>query len=82
MIHRVLPEIWSATMCRQEGGKTEVQCISHGFGFIILHLYHENNPPKIKLLEKNTLVPSYSRDLIALKMCRKVTFGHSLDNNL
>ena len=60
----------------------EVQCFFHGFGFKILYLYRENNPPKIKLLEKNTLVPSYSRDLIALKRCRKVTFGHSFDNNL
>ena len=32
--------------------------------------------------KKKTLVPSYSRNLIALKICQKVTFGHTFNNNL
>ena len=62
--------------------KMEVLHFFHGFGVEILYLYHENNPPKLNFWKKNMLGPSYSRNLIALKICQKVTFGHSFDNNL
>ena len=36
---------------------------------------------RIKILCKNTIMASYSRAIIAKKMCWKVTFGHRFDNN-
>ena len=47
----------------------------------IFFLYREINHLDIKFKEKNTLVASYSRAVIAWKMCWKVTFGHRFDNN-
>ena len=35
------------------------------FGFEIVYLYLDNNPPKVKIWEKYKLVANYSRDLIA-----------------
>jgi len=53
----------------------------HGVRSKILDIYLDKNPHKIKFWEKNTLGASYSRDLITLKICRKVTIGHRFDNN-
>ena len=52
-------------------------CLTFFIGFVAqkLGIYLDKNPHKIKFWEKNTLVATYSRDLIALKICRKVTFG-------
>ena len=44
-------------------------------------LYRVINHLKKKFWPKNTLVASYSRAIIAFKMCWKVTFGHRFDNN-
>ena len=66
---------------RIEGRKNGCLNFFLGFGAKILDIYLENNPHKIKFCKKNTLVANYSRDLFALKICRKVTFGHSFDNN-
>ena len=67
---------------RIEGRKNRCLRFFLGFGAKVLDIYLENNPHKINFGEiKNTLVASYSRDLIALKICRKVTFGHSFDHN-
>ena len=64
-----------------EGRKSGCLSFFLGFGAKILGIYLENNPYKIKFCEKNTLVASYSRDFIALEICRKVTFGQSFNNN-
>ena len=45
-----------------EGRKNGSLMFFHVFCFKILYLFLMNNPPKINFLEKNTLVPSYSRD--------------------
>ena len=60
---------------RIEGQKNG--CLTFFIGFVAqkLDIYLDNNPHKIKFWEKNTLAATYSRDLIALKICRKVTFG-------
>ena len=50
------------------------------FGAKMLDIYLEKNRHKIKFCEKNTLVASYSREVIALEICRKVTFGQSFGN--
>ena len=45
---------------RWNGVKMEVLNFLHIFGSNILCLYLEKNPPKTKLLSKNTLVATYS----------------------
>ena len=67
---------------RIEGRKNGCLRFFLGFGDKILDIYLENNPHKIKFCEKKILWwLFYSRDFIALKICRKVAFGHSFDNN-
>ena len=46
-----------------------------------IFLYHVINHLEKKFCAKNTLVASYSRAVIARKICRKVTFGHRFDSN-
>ena len=50
--------------------------------FKYFFLCGEINSPEVKFWYKITFVASYSRDLIASKMCRKVNLGHSFDNSL
>ena len=47
----------------------EVKLFAHEFGLEIFSLYHEINHLEIKYLVKDTLMASYSRALIAQKMC-------------
>ena len=47
----------------------EVKRFAHKFGLEIFLIYCEIINLKIKFWVKNTLVASYSRALIALKMC-------------
>ena len=47
----------------------EVLQFTREFRLEIFFLYHEINNLEIKFWIKNTLVASYSRALIALKMC-------------
>ena len=58
-------------------------CLRFFIGFFAkkLDIYLDNNPHKIRFWEKSTLVATYSRELIAFKICRKVTFGQSFNNN-
>jgi len=63
------------------GVKIEVKRFDPEFRFKIFFLYCEITHLKIKFLVKNTLVASYSRALIASKMCRKVIVVHRFDNN-
>ena len=47
----------------------EVKLFVHEIGFEIFFIYLKINQLRIKFWEKNTLVASYSRALIALEMC-------------
>ena len=47
----------------------EVQRFVEEIGFEIFYQYCEINHLKIEFWEKNTLLASYSRALIALEMC-------------
>ena len=64
-----------------KGVKMEVKRIAPEFGLEIFFLYHVINHLEIKFWVTNTLVASYSWDVIASKMCWKLTFGHRFDNN-
>ena len=59
----------------------EVQRFTHELGLEIFFLYHVIIHLEKKFCAKKTLVSRYSRAVIAWKMCFKVTFGHSFDNN-
>ena len=47
----------------------EVQRFTHELGLEIFFLYHVINHLEKKICAKNTLVASYSRAVIAWKMC-------------
>ena len=47
----------------------EVKRLIHEFGLEIFFLYRGINHPEMKFCIKSTLVASYSRALIELKMC-------------
>ena len=47
----------------------EVKRFTHELGLEILFLYHVINHLEKNFCAKNTLVASYSRDVIAWKMC-------------
>ena len=47
----------------------EVKRFAHEFGLEIFFLYRGTNHLEMKFWVKNTLVASYSRALIELKMC-------------
>ena len=47
----------------------EVQRFAYEFGLEIFFLYSVINRLEIKFWVKNTLVPSYSQAVVALKMC-------------
>ena len=47
----------------------------------IFFLYREINNLEIGIWVENTLVASYSRAVIALKMCSKVTIGRRFNSN-
>ena len=64
-----LPEIRIPIMCRWRGVKMEVQRFAYEFGLEIFFLYSVINRLEIKFWVKNTLGPSYSQAVIALKMC-------------
>ena len=74
-------EKWIPIMCRWRSTKMEVQQFTHELGLEIFFLYHVINHLEKKICAKNALVVSYSRAVIAWKMCWKVTFGHRFDNN-
>ena len=50
------------------------------FGYEIFFQYREIAHLKTKFWVKNTLLVNYSRALIAVKMCWKLTFEHFFDN--
>ena len=75
------PKIRIPIICRWRGVKKEVQRFDLEFGLEIFVLYPEINNLEIKFWVKNMFVASYSRHVIALKMCWKVTYGHRFDNN-
>ena len=76
-----LPEIRIPLMCRWRGIKKEVYQFAHEFGLEIFFLYREINNLEIEFWVENMLVASYSRAVIAQKMCSKVTLGHRFESN-
>ena len=56
-------------MCRFGGVEMEVERIALELGLEIFVLYHVINHLEKKLCAKNTLVASYSRAVVAWKMC-------------
>ena len=69
-------------MCRCRGVKMEVQRFALDFGWEIFVLYRVINRLEIKFWVKYTLEASNFRDVIAQKMCWKVTFMRRFCNNL
>ena len=61
--------VWNLSLSKVEADENERKIgMSWRFGLEIYLLYHEINHLEIKFWVKNTLLASYSRALIALKM--------------